>query len=152
VAFPSALRLKCSSASGTHHAHETKTQLSTNLSLKHENDPLVLYDPAKIPKKIIDTKKKRPKTFETSEMVDVASITVSVVSLVTAIGVAVATGVLQIYSEERNARRETERLLRKYRDPLLLGECRGLLYNKKFRSFTINHLQLHKISNRGYTT
>ena len=60
-------------------------------------------------------------------MVDVASITVSVVSLVTAIAVAVATGVLQIYSEDRNARRETERLLRKYRDPLLLGECRDLL-------------------------
>ena len=79
-------------------------------------------------KKSLTPKKKRPKTFETSEMVDVASITVSVVSLVTAIGVAVATGVLQIYSEERNARRETERLLRKYRDPLLLGECRGLLH------------------------
>jgi len=42
-------------------------------------------------------------------------------------GVAVATGVLQIYSEERKARRETERLLRKYRDPLLLGECGSLL-------------------------
>jgi len=60
-------------------------------------------------------------------MVDVASITVSVISLVTAMGVAVATGVLQIYSEERKARRETERLLRKYRDPLLLGECGSLL-------------------------
>ena len=64
-------------------------------------------------------------------MVDVASITVSVVSLVTAIGVAIATGVLQIYSEERTARRETERLLRKYRDPLLLGECRGFLMQKE---------------------
>jgi len=60
-------------------------------------------------------------------MVDVASITVSVISLVTAMGVAVATGVLQIYSEERKARRETERLLRKYRDPLLLGRCGDLL-------------------------
>lgn len=59
-------------------------------------------------------------------MVDVASIAVAVVSLVTALGVAIATGVLQIYSEERTARRETERLLRKYRDPLLLGECRNL--------------------------
>lgn len=56
-------------------------------------------------------------------MVDVASIAVAVVSLITALGVAIATGVLQIYSEERTARRETERLLRKYRDPLLLGEC-----------------------------
>ena len=56
-------------------------------------------------------------------MVDAASIAVAVVSLVTALGVAIATGVLQIYSEERTARRETERLLRKYRDPLLLGEC-----------------------------
>ncbi|GAB7323477.1 hypothetical protein MBLNU13_g05924t1 [Cladosporium sp. NU13] len=64
-------------------------------------------------------------------MVDVASITVSVVSLVTAIGVAVATGVLQIYSEERNARRETERLLRKYRDPLLLAaqDLQSRIYN-----------------------
>lgn len=55
-------------------------------------------------------------------MVDIASITVAVISLVASFGVAVASGVLTIYSEERKARRETERLLRKYRDPLLLGK------------------------------
>jgi hypothetical protein len=55
-------------------------------------------------------------------MVDVASITVAVISLVASFGVAVASGVLTIYSDERKSRRETERLLRKYRDPLLLGE------------------------------
>lgn len=57
-------------------------------------------------------------------MVDVASITVAVISLAGSIAVAIASGVLTIYSDERKARRETERLLRKYRDPLLLGECR----------------------------
>jgi hypothetical protein len=58
-------------------------------------------------------------------MVDVASITVAVISLITALGVAVASGILTIFADERKARRETERLLRKYRDPLLLGEHRG---------------------------
>jgi hypothetical protein len=55
-------------------------------------------------------------------MVDVASITVAVISLVASFGVAVASGILTIYSDERKASRETERLLRKYRDPLLLGK------------------------------
>lgn len=54
-------------------------------------------------------------------MVDVASITVAVISLAGSIAVAIASGVLTIYSDERKARRETERLLQKYRDPLLLG-------------------------------
>jgi hypothetical protein len=61
-------------------------------------------------------------------MVDVASITVAVISLVASFGVAVASGVLTIYSDERKARRETERLLRKYRDPLLLGEYTSKQY------------------------
>lgn len=55
-------------------------------------------------------------------MVDVASITVAVISLAGSIAVAIASGVLTIYSDERKARLETERLLRKYRDPLLLGK------------------------------
>jgi hypothetical protein len=75
--------------------------------------------------RIINARTYGKKYCKTSTMVDVASITVSVLSLVTAIAVAVATGVLQLYSEDRKARRETERLLKKYRDPLLLGECRG---------------------------
>ena len=64
-------------------------------------------------------------------MVDVASITVAVISLVGSILTAVAGGWWAYYSEERKDRRETERLLRKYRDPLLLAaqDLQARLYN-----------------------
>jgi hypothetical protein len=54
-------------------------------------------------------------------MVDVASITVAVISLVATVGVAVLGGFLTIYNDDRKAHREQERLLRRYRDPLLLA-------------------------------
>lgn len=105
--------------------------------------------------RIINARVQQRKYCKIYTMVDVASITVSVLSLVTAIAVAVATGVLQLYSEDRKARRETERLLKKYRDPLLLGECRDFVINTPFsrvRIFTPHRLQLHKISNQEYST
>jgi ribosomal protein S24E len=94
----------------------------------------------------------RAKIFTAFTMVDVASITVAVISLVASFGVAVASGVLTIYSDERKLRRETERLLRKYRDPLLLGE-----YNKDSRfiekaSIDTPGSQRRKICNREYGT
>jgi len=54
-------------------------------------------------------------------MVDTAAITVAVISLTASLAVALATGLLTIYSDERKDRREREYLLRKYRDPLLLA-------------------------------
>jgi hypothetical protein len=64
-------------------------------------------------------------------MVDIASITVSVISLTTSLAVAIASGVLTIYSDERKDRQERERLLRKYHDPLLLAaqDLQARLYN-----------------------
>lgn len=58
-------------------------------------------------------------------------IVIAVVSLATSIGVAVASGVLTIYSNDRKARHEIERLLRKYRDPLLLAsqDLQSRIYN-----------------------
>jgi hypothetical protein len=83
-------------------------------------------------------------------MVDVASITVAVISLVASFGVAVASGVLTIYSDERKSRRETERLLRKYRDPLLLGEYRKRPKFTQTASIDIPFSQLPKTYNREY--
>lgn len=64
-------------------------------------------------------------------MVDAASITIAVLSLATSIIVAVFTGLLNIYTDDRKAEKETERLLRKYRDPLLLAsqDLQARLYN-----------------------
>ena len=64
-------------------------------------------------------------------MVDVASITVAVISLAASVGVAIASGILTIYTDERKAQRETDRLLRRYRDPLLLAaqDLQSRLYN-----------------------
>jgi hypothetical protein len=64
-------------------------------------------------------------------MVDTASITIAVLSLTTSLAVAIASGVLTIYSDERKDRRERERLLRKYHDPLLLAaqDLQARLYN-----------------------
>jgi hypothetical protein len=64
-------------------------------------------------------------------MVDTASITVAVISLTASLGVAIASGILTIYSDERKDRQERERLLRKYRDPLLLAaqDLQSRLYN-----------------------
>jgi hypothetical protein len=64
-------------------------------------------------------------------MVDAASITIAVLSLTTSLAVAIASGVLTIYSDERKDRRERERLLRKYHDPLLLAaqDLQARLYN-----------------------
>jgi len=64
-------------------------------------------------------------------MVDIASITIAVLSLTTSLAVAIASGVLTIYSDERKDRRERERLLRKYHDPLLLAaqDLQARLYN-----------------------
>lgn len=64
-------------------------------------------------------------------MVDVASITVAIISLVGSIIVAVGAGFWAYYTDERKNRRETEKLLRKYRDPLLLAaqDLQARLYN-----------------------
>lgn len=64
-------------------------------------------------------------------MVDVASITVAVISLVASITVAIASGIITAYNDDRKARRETDVLLRKYRDPLLLAaqDLQARLYN-----------------------
>ena len=64
-------------------------------------------------------------------MVDVASITVAVISLVASITVAIASGIITAYNDDRKARRETDALLRKYRDPLLLAaqDLQARLYN-----------------------
>ncbi|TKA26364.1 hypothetical protein B0A50_05143 [Salinomyces thailandicus] len=64
-------------------------------------------------------------------MSDVASITIAVVSLVSSILTALAGGWWAFYSEERKDRIQTERLLRKYRDPLLLAaqDLQARLYN-----------------------
>jgi len=64
-------------------------------------------------------------------MVDTSSITVAVISLTTSIAVAIASGVITIYSEERKDQRDREHLLRKYRDPLLLAaqDLQTRLYN-----------------------
>ncbi|RMY55245.1 hypothetical protein D0863_13371 [Hortaea werneckii] len=64
-------------------------------------------------------------------MVDVASITVAVISLASSLLTAVAGGWWAYYSEERKDRRATDRLLRKYRDPLLLAaqDLQARLFN-----------------------
>lgn len=64
-------------------------------------------------------------------MVDAASITIAVLSLATSIVVAIFTGLLNIYTDDRKALKETERLLRKYRDPLHLAaqDLQARLYN-----------------------
>jgi hypothetical protein len=56
-----------------------------------------------------------------SIMVDTASIVVAVISLAATIGVGILGGFLTIYGDDRKAQREQERLLRRYRDPLLLA-------------------------------
>ncbi|RMY42295.1 hypothetical protein D0866_00023 [Hortaea werneckii] len=62
---------------------------------------------------------------------DVASITVAVISLASSLLTAVAGGWWAYYSEERKDRRATDRLLRKYRDPLLLAaqDLQARLFN-----------------------
>ncbi|RMY76062.1 hypothetical protein D0863_02172 [Hortaea werneckii] len=64
-------------------------------------------------------------------MVDVAAITVAVISLASSLLTAVAGGWWAYYSEERKDRRATDRLLRKYRDPLLLAaqDLQARLFN-----------------------
>lgn len=64
-------------------------------------------------------------------MVDVAAITVAVISLVGSVLVAIASGFWAYYTDERKSRSETQKLLRKYRDPLLLAaqDLQARLYN-----------------------
>jgi hypothetical protein len=64
-------------------------------------------------------------------MVDIAAITVAIISLIASLAVAVASGFLAIYSDDRKHRQERERLMRKYRDPLLLAaqDLQNRLYN-----------------------
>ena len=64
-------------------------------------------------------------------MVDIAAITVAIISLIASLAVAVASGFLAIYSDDHKHRQERERLMRKYRDPLLLAaqDLQNRLYN-----------------------
>ncbi|KAJ9608715.1 hypothetical protein H2200_006486 [Cladophialophora chaetospira] len=64
-------------------------------------------------------------------MVDVASIVLAVVSLVGAIGAAVITGWFTFYSDYRKRLSESEKLVAKYRDPLLLAasDLQSRLFN-----------------------
>ncbi|GIJ90061.1 hypothetical protein Asppvi_009010 [Aspergillus pseudoviridinutans] len=69
-------------------------------------------------------------------MLDAAAIVVSVISLVTALGVALMSGIFTFRIDEHKAVREAERLLRKYREPLLLAaqELQARLFNILDRS------------------
>ena len=64
-------------------------------------------------------------------MVDVASIVLAIVSLVGAIGAAVITGWFAFYSDYRKRLSESEKLVAKYRDPLLLAasDLQSRLFN-----------------------
>jgi hypothetical protein len=64
-------------------------------------------------------------------MVDVASIVLAVVSLVGAIGAAAITGWFTFYSDYRKRLSESEKLVVKYRDPLLLAasDLQSRLFN-----------------------
>jgi hypothetical protein len=64
-------------------------------------------------------------------MVDVASIVLAVVSLVGAIGAAAITGWFTFYSDYRKRLSESEKLVAKYRDPLLLAasDLQSRLFN-----------------------
>ena len=64
-------------------------------------------------------------------MIDIAAITVAIISLIASLAVAVASGFLAIYSDDHKHRQERERLMRKYRDPLLLAaqDLQNRLYN-----------------------
>lgn len=64
-------------------------------------------------------------------MVDVVSIVISIISLVGALLSASITGWFAYFSEERKRRSESEKLIAKYRDPLLLAsqDLQSRLYN-----------------------
>jgi len=64
-------------------------------------------------------------------MIEIASITIAVISLLGALVSAGITGWLTIYSDERKLRFQSEKLMAKYRDPLLLAaqDLQSRLYN-----------------------
>lgn len=64
-------------------------------------------------------------------MVDIAAITVAIISLLASVITGVATAYVTVYADKRKDERETEKLLRKYRDPLLLAaqDLQARLFN-----------------------
>lgn len=64
-------------------------------------------------------------------MVDVAAIVLAVISLVGALGATAVAGWFTLYSDHRKRLTEAERLVQKYRDPLLLaaGDLQSRFYN-----------------------
>ena len=55
------------------------------------------------------------------KMVDVAAITVAIISLLASIATGALTAYTTIYADKLKDARDTEKLLRKYREPLLLA-------------------------------